>query len=196
MKYDTDLPTTSIIIAFHNEAWSVLLRTVWSIINRSPKHLLREILLVDDASTRSTLENRQTKKKIWITKVLFLSTIEFLGKQLDDYVATLPVQTKVLRLPKREGIIAARLLGANNASGEVLTFLDAHCECTVGYLEPLLVRVKENRKNVVCPVIDIISDDNFGYLKSFELHWGAFNWQLHFRYSFLNHKFLFFFKIY
>lgn len=108
---------------------------------------------------------------------------EFLGKPLDDYVATLPVSTRVLRLPKREGIIAARLLGANNASGEVLTFLDAHCECTAGYLEPLLARVKEDPRNVVCPVIDIISDENFGYLKSFELHWGAFNWQLHFRYK-------------
>lgn len=108
--------------------------------------------------------------------------IEFLGKELDDYVATLPVRTKVLRLPKREGIVAARLLGANNSTADVLTFLDAHCECTNGYLEPLLARVKENRQNVVCPVIDIISDKNFGYIKSFELHWGAFNWQLHFRY--------------
>jgi polypeptide N-acetylgalactosaminyltransferase len=105
----------------------------------------------------------------------------FLGKQLDDYVAKLPIQVRVLRLAKRAGIIAARLLGANNATGEVLTFLDAHCECTEGWLEPLLARVKENRKCVVCPVIDIISDVNFGYLKSFELHWGAFNWQLHFR---------------
>lgn len=108
---------------------------------------------------------------------------EFLGKQLDSYVAKLPIQTRVLRLPAREGIIAARLLGANNATGDVLTFLDAHCECTIGYLEPLLARVKENRKYVVCPVIDIISDNNFGYLKSFELHWGAFNWQLHFRFN-------------
>lgn len=73
-------------------------------------------------------------------------------------------------------------MGANNATGEVLTFLDAHCEATPGFLEPLLARVKENRKSVVCPVIDIISDENFGYLKSFELHWGAFNWQLHFRF--------------
>lgn len=108
-------------------------------------------------------------------------------------MATLPVPTRVLRLPKREGIVPARLLGAENATAEVLTFLDAHCECTIGYLEPLLARVKENRKNVVCPVIDIISDDNFGYLKSFELHWGAFNWQLHFRYFIqLCHKFLIF----
>lgn len=30
----------------------MLLRTVWSVINRSPKHLLHEILLVDDASDR------------------------------------------------------------------------------------------------------------------------------------------------
>lgn len=107
---------------------------------------------------------------------------EFLKKSLDDYVSTLPVHTRVLRLPKREGIVAARLLGARNATAEVLTFLDAHCECTAGYLEPLLARVKEDRQTVVCPVIDIISDSNFSYLKSFELHWGAFNWQLHFRY--------------
>lgn len=34
---------------------------------------------------------------------------------------------------------------------------------------------------MVCPVIDIINDNSFAYVRSFELHWGAFNWNLHFR---------------
>jgi hypothetical protein len=51
----------------------------------------------------------------------------------------------------------------------------------LGWLESLISRIAEDRTRVVCPVIDIISDDTFAYVRSFELHWGAFNWELHFR---------------
>lgn len=93
----------------------------------------------------------------------------------------MPVETTILRSSDRIGLIKARLKGAHAAKGEVLTFLDAHCECTIGWLESLLHVIKNDRKTVVSPVIDIISDDTFAYVKSFELHWGAFNWNLQFR---------------
>jgi polypeptide N-acetylgalactosaminyltransferase len=60
-------------------------------------------------------------------------------------VATLPVPVRVMRTGKRSGLIRARLLGAKEVKGQVITFLDAHCECTEGWLEPLLARVAENR---------------------------------------------------
>ena len=45
------LPTASVILIFSNEALSAVLRTVWSLILRTPKEMLKEIVLVDDGST-------------------------------------------------------------------------------------------------------------------------------------------------
>ncbi|XP_041365879.1 polypeptide N-acetylgalactosaminyltransferase 13-like isoform X2 [Gigantopelta aegis] len=158
------MPKTSVIIVFHNEAWSTLLRTVHSIINRSPAVLLEEILLVDDASEKDQDPH-----------------LEHLGKKLDEYVSRLHTRVRVIRLKDRTGLIRARLIGAREAKGQVLTFLDAHCECTEGWLEPLLAEIHTDRTSVVCPIIDVISDDTFEYITGSDMTWGGFNWKLNFR---------------
>ena len=52
---------------------------------------------------------------------------------------------KLVRTEKREGLIRARVIGAENMSGDVIVILDAHCECVTNWLPPLLTRIAINR---------------------------------------------------
>lgn len=154
-----DLPSTSVIFCFVDEVWSTLLRSVHSVLNRSPPHLLKEIILVDDFSSK-----------------------DYLKQPLDTYMSQFP-KVRIIRLKERQGLIRARLAGAAVAKGEVLTFLDSHVECNVGWLEPLLERIYLDRKKVPCPVIEVISDKDLSYMLVDNFQRGIFKWPLVFGWS-------------
>lgn len=67
-----------------------------------------------------------------------------LKSALSEYISRID-GVKLIRSNKRLGVIGGRMLGAARATGEILVFMDPHCECHPGWLEPLLSRIMNNR---------------------------------------------------
>jgi polypeptide N-acetylgalactosaminyltransferase len=159
LRYLKELPSVSVIIPFYNEHLSVLLRTIHSIINRSPPELLREVILINDRSTK-----------------------EFLYDPLKAYIKeNFPDKVLLLEMPRRSGLIWARLAGARSASGDVLLFLDSHTEPNVNWLPPLLEPIAQDYRVCVCPFIDVIEFTTFEYVSQDEGARGIFDWNFNYR---------------
>lgn len=65
------------------------MRTVWNIYSKSPRALIKEIILVDDASTHGELHQK-----------------------LEKAIKTVPVKVVLVRMIKRAGLIQAKILAA------------------------------------------------------------------------------------
>ena len=154
IEYDTtSMPPVSIIVPFYNELWSVLLRTVTGILFRTPPHLIKEIILVDDAST-------------W----------DFLGDSLEYFVSNTP-KTKLVRHKTRQGLIRTRMTGAKVATADVLIFMDGHTEVEPQWLEPLLRAWQKNPRGLHTPVIEVIQPERLDWSYNVDVKYsGAFTW--------------------
>ncbi|XP_077676228.1 polypeptide N-acetylgalactosaminyltransferase 18 isoform X2 [Eretmochelys imbricata] len=162
LTFPNSLPEVSIVFIFVNEALSVILRSIHSAIDRTPHHLLKEIILVDDNSN-----NEELKEK--------------LKEYVDEVNMRKPGFIKVVRHSKQEGLIRSRVSGWRAATAPVVALFDAHVEFSVGWAEPVLTRIKENRKRVISPSFDNIKYDNFE-IEEYPLSAQGFDWELWCRY--------------
>lgn len=68
-----------------------------------------------------------------------------LKEKLDEYLKQFGGKVKLIRNTEREGLIQTRSIGARHSSGDVIIFLDAHCEVNINWLPPLLAPIRQNR---------------------------------------------------
>ncbi|KAM9570790.1 polypeptide N-acetylgalactosaminyltransferase 18-like isoform 1-T1 [Salvelinus alpinus] len=162
MSYPSNLPQVSIIFIFVNEALSVILRSIHTAMNRTPSHLLKEIILVDDNSNNAELkENLQ-------------HFVKETNSQRPDFI-------KLVRHDKQEGLIRSRVSGWRAASAPVVALFDAHVEFNIGWAEPILLRIKEDRTRIISPSFDNIKYDTFE-IEEYPLSAQGFDWELWCRY--------------
>jgi len=160
LHYDSDLPHASVVIIFNNEALSALLRTVWSVLDRTPKDILHEVILVDDGSNHTDIMS-----------------------VLPEYIKhRLPPKVGLVKNPSQLGLIRARVEGAKAATGEFIVFLDSHCEAAKGWLEPMAQRIKDDPTVIEIPRIDMIDATSLSYYGSGggTISVGGFTWSGHF----------------
>ena len=129
MKFPKDLPSTSVIITFHNEARSTLLRTIVSVLNRSPSHLIKEIILVDDFSNDGKLNLKKETLIYYSNYFLHVSASD--GRELVQIEKVL-----LVRNSKREGLVRSRVKGAEIATG--MTTCNVHTSCELFYTNRML----------------------------------------------------------
>ncbi|EMP40940.1 Putative polypeptide N-acetylgalactosaminyltransferase-like protein 1 [Chelonia mydas] len=207
VHYDADLPATSIIITFHNEARSTLLRTVkrrqcggmvlggfrcrWNAKVRTDakvpgyKQNKQKPLFNNDEVLLSFLDSCSVMNRTPANLIQEIILVDDFSSDPEDcQLLTKIPKIKCLRNSRREGLIRSRVRGAEVATAEILTFLDSHCEVNSEWRpQPMLQRVKEDYTRVVSPIIDVISLDNFAYLAASADLRGGFDWSLHFKWE-------------
>ncbi|KOB76422.1 Glycosyl transferase [Operophtera brumata] len=164
--YDAELPSASVILIFHNEPYSVVLRTIWSVINscRRDQPWFRKANFLDrDGRTMRLAGSRSATGSVLIF--------------LDSHCEGAPDWMRPLlhRIKHRRDAVLTPVIIAiahdtftfdRSATGSVLIFLDSHCEGAPDWMRPLLHRIKHRRDAVLTPVIDTIEHDTVGLTRA------------------------------
>eukprot|EP00804_Cyclotella_cryptica_P028289 CCRYP_013167-RA/>CCRYP_013167-RA protein AED:0.02 eAED:0.02 QI:340/1/1/1/1/1/3/271/1192 len=112
------------------------IRTAQSVFDETPDGILKEIVIVDDASDPPL-------KLLWS----------------EEEAAKYSV--KYVRLDSPAGLIGAKQAGAEAATGDIIVFFDCHVKPAKDYWVPYVKAIDENYRRVVIPVITSLNVDTW-----------------------------------
>jgi len=112
------------------------IRTAESVFYETPAEILKEIVIVDDASA-PPLEQSWSE------------------------AAAAEFGVKYVRLNEPAGLIGAKQAGAEAATGDIIVFFDCHVKPDIDYWVPYVREISENYKRAVIPVITVLNVDTW-----------------------------------
>ena len=112
------------------------IRTAESVFYETPAEVLKEIVIVDDAS-------KPPLKDSWAEEVASKFGVKY------------------VRLNEPAGLIGAKQAGAEAATGDIIVFFDCHVKPDIDYWVPYVKEIGENYKRVVIPVITALDVDTW-----------------------------------
>ncbi|XP_073691862.1 polypeptide N-acetylgalactosaminyltransferase 18 [Garra rufa] len=169
MSYPSNLPQVSIVFIFVNEALSVILRSIHSAMNRTPRHLLKEIILVDDNS------NNEAQCLAPAHPTPIASTYR---SNSSDRLPRPDISAKMADVPVSPAKMVDRM---DDVEEDLIDWLGEIVLPSSPEAEPILQRIKEDRTRIISPSFDNIKYDTFE-IEEYPLSAQGFDWELWCRY--------------
>lgn len=138
-KYPDDLPPVGIVIIFRDELASIVLRTVYSVLQMSPPKLIKEIILVDDGSKDELLR---------LAVAIHAEALE---------------KVRIVRNEVPKGLMMARQAGVDALTADYVIIMDGHMEVVPGWLEPLIFRLVQEPRALLCSHVGQVDDKDFQF---------------------------------
>lgn len=132
---DESILTISVVLPCGFEH-DYFIRTAESVFYETPAEVLKEIVIVDDAS-------EPPLKDSWAEE------------------AASHFGVKYVRLNEPAGLIGAKQAGAEAATGDIIVFFDCHVKPDIDYWVPYVKEIGENYKRAVIPVITVLDVDTW-----------------------------------
>ncbi|KAL5284300.1 hypothetical protein ACFFRR_006531 [Megaselia abdita] len=145
----------SVIITYFNETKVNLFSTILSVVKKTTRKHLAEVIIIDDCSNDDSV----------------YKSLRILASR----------NLRIKRNCPRKGLIESRNYGAEIATAEYITFLDSHCEVNSGWIEPLLARIRLFPGLAVSPILDSLDFLSGDYQFNRKNLKGGFDWNLNFK---------------